>query len=87
MLDADSKTFVMHVTIWEEEEMAMDSDRKAQIRVQNGVQVGALLFDEAPTKVPAEYSDYSDVVLAENAAELPENTGMNEHAIKLEKNK
>ena len=47
-------------------------------------QVGALLFDEAPTKVPAEYSDYSDVFSAENAAELPENTGMNEHAIELE---
>ena len=34
-----------------------------------------------------EYSDYSDVFLAENVAELPENTGMNEHAIKLEEGK
>ena len=32
-----------------------------------------------------EYSDYSNVFLAENAAELSENTGINEHAIKLEK--
>ena len=50
-------------------------------------QVGALLLDEAPTKVPAEYSDYSNVFSAENAAELPENTGINEHAIKLEEGK
>ena len=64
--------------------MAMNSDRKAQIEAQGGAQVGALLFDEAPTKVPAEYSNYSNVFLAENAAELPENTGMNKHAIKLE---
>ena len=92
-LDADSKTFVVHVTIREREEMAMNPDRKAQIeaqsgaQVQDGAQVGALLFDEAPIKVPAEYSDYNNVFLAENAAELLENTGMNEHIIKLEEGK
>ena len=65
-LDADSKTFVIHVSIWEREEMAIDPDRKAQIEVRSGVQsgaqsgaqsvveVGALLFDKAPTEVPAE---------------------------------
>ena len=50
-------------------------------------QVGALLFDKAPTKVPVEYSDYSNVFSAENAAELPENIEMNEHAIDLEEGK
>ena len=78
-LDVDSETFVVHVAIREREEMPVHSERQAQ--------VGALLFDEAPTKVPAEYSDYSDVFSAENAAELPENTGMNEHAIELEEGK
>ena len=78
-LDIDSETFVVHVAIREREEMPVHSKRQAQ--------VGALLFDEALTKIPAEYSDYSDVFSAENAAELPENTGMNEHAIKLEEGK
>ena len=50
-------------------------------------QVGALLFNKAAIEVPAEYSDYSNVFLAEYAVELPENTGMNEHAIKLEEDK
>ena len=50
-------------------------------------QFGALLFDEASTEVPAEYSNYSNIFLAENAAELPKNPGMNEHAIELEKGK
>ena len=59
--------------------MPVHSERQAQ--------VGALLFNEAPTEVPAEYSDYSDVFSAEHAAKLPENTGMNEHAIKLEEGK
>ena len=78
-LDANSETFVMHVAFREREGMPVHSKRQAQ--------VGALLFNEAPTEVPAEYSDYSDVFSAEHAAELPENTGMNEHAIELEEGK
>ena len=78
-LDVDSETFVVHVAIWKQEEMPVHSKKQAQ--------VGALLLDKAPTKVPAEYSDYRDVFSAENAAELPENPGMNEHAIKLEEGK
>ena len=34
-----------------------------------------------------EYSDYNDVFSTENAAKLPENTGMNEHTIELEEGK
>ena len=78
-LDVDSETFVVHVAIREREEMPVHSERQAQ--------VGALLFNEAPTEVPAEYSDYSDVFSAEHAAELPENTGINEHAIELKEGK
>ena len=39
--------------------------------------VEALLCNKAFTEVPAEYSDYSDVFLAENAVKLSENTGIN----------
>ena len=87
----------MHLAIREQDEMAINPGRKAQIEAQNGVecgaptqdkaQVGVLLFDKAPTKILAEYSDYRDVFSAENAAELPENTGINEHAIKLKEGK
>ena len=34
-----------------------------------------------------EYSDYSDIFSAENAAKLLENTGINEHTIELEESK
>ena len=78
-LDIDSETFVVHVVIQEREEMPVLSKKQAQ--------VGALLFNKAPTEVPAEYSDYNNVFLAENVAELPENTGMNEYAIELEEGK
>ena len=50
-------------------------------------QVGALLFDKAPTEVSAEYSDYNNIFSTENAAKLPENTGINEHAIELKEDK
>ena len=50
-------------------------------------QVGALLFNKAFTEILAEYSDYSNVFLAENIIELLENTGINKHTIKLEEGK
>ena len=40
-----------------------------------------------PQPFPAEYSDYNNVFLAENAAEFLENTRINEHALKLKKGK
>ena len=49
--------------------------------------VGALIFDEALSEVPAEYSDYSNVMLVENIVELSKHTRMNDHTIKLEKGK
>ena len=78
-LDVNSETFVVHVAIREQEEMP--------VHVENQAQVGALIFNEAPTKIPVEYFDYNNVFSAENVAELLENTGINEHAIKLEEGK
>ncbi len=46
-------------------------------------QIAALQWDKAPTKISAEYFDYADVFPSDLAMELPENTGINEYAIKL----
>ena len=78
-LDVNNKTFIVHVAIWKWEEMPVHSKKQ--------VQVGALLFDKAPTKVIVEYFNYSNVFSVENIVEFPENTEMNEHAIKLEEGK
>ena len=51
--DVDSKTFVMHVVIREREEMLVHTEKQAQVR--------ALIFNEASTEIPLEYSNYSDV--------------------------
>ena len=82
-LDANSKTFMVHVAIREQKKMPVHSKRQVQIEAQ----VKALLFNMAPTEVPAEYSDYNNVFSMEYAVELPENTGINKHAIKLEEGK
>ena len=86
-LDVDSETFVVHIAIWEWEKMVVDPGKIAQIKAQSGAQVGALLFNEAPTKIPAEYSNYSNVFSVKNTVKLSENTKMNEHAIELEEDK
>ena len=85
----------MHVAIRKREEMAMDPDTKAQIEAQKGAQggaqskaqVGTLIFNKAPTKVLAEYSNYSKVFSTENATEHPKHTRMNDYAIKLKNGK
>ena len=57
------------------------------VHSEKQAQVGALRFDNAFTEVLAEYSDYSNIFSAENAAELPENTGIYKHAIRLKRGK
>ena len=78
-MNADSKTFIIYVVIWKQEEMLVHSKKQAQVE--------ALLFDKAPIEVLVEYFDYSNIFSAENTAELLEYTGMNNHAIKLEESK
>ena len=82
-LDANNKTFVMHMAIREQEKMPVHFEKQAQIKAQ----VRALLFNKAPIEVLAEYSDYSDIFSVEYAAELPKNTKIKKHAIKLEEDK
>ena len=78
-MDNDNETFIVYVAIWEREKISVHSEKQAQIR--------ALLFDKAPTEILAEYFNYNNVFLAENAAKLPENIGINDYAIKLEEDK
>ena len=74
---------MVHVAFWKQEKMPIYFKRQAQIKAQ----VGALLFNKAPTEVPTEYSDYSNIFSAEHVAELPKNIRINEHAIKLKEGK
>ncbi len=52
-------------------------------QIQDNPTLAALQWNEAPTKILAEYSNYIDVFSTDLAMELPKNIGMNEHAIEL----
>ena len=75
-IDANSKTYMVYVAINKREDIPVNWEKRAN--------VGALLFDKAPTAVPAEYFDYSNIFSAGNATKLLENIGINKYAIKLE---
>ena len=51
------------------------------------VQTTALKQDKALIKVLSKYTNYADVFSFDLAIELPENTGINKHAIKLQRGK
>ena len=53
------------------------------IHPSRAAQIAALKQDEAPTKVSSKYADYADIFSFNLAIKLPENTGINKHAIKL----
>ena len=46
-------------------------------------QISDLIAEEAPTNVPAEYSDFANVFSPDLASELLKHTGINNHAIEL----
>ena len=78
-LDENSETFVVHVAALESPATAVNPSRAALI--------AAMQQDKAPTEIPLEYSDYSDVFSFDLAMELLENTGINKNAIELVRGK
>ena len=66
------------------------NEKKSQYipkKVQIKAQVRVILFNKTFTKVPVKYSNYSNVFLVKYTAKLLENTKINKHVIKLEKDK
>ena len=90
-MDADSKTFVIYIAIQESEKIIVHLKKKVQIKTQDknqgGAQIKDLIFDKVSTKILVEYSDYSNVFLAENTIELLKHIKMNDYTIKLKENK
>ena len=74
VLNADDETFVVHVA-------ALAEPTTMPIHPSCQAQVAALTSKE--TRIPAEYSDFSNVFSSDSAAELPEHTGINNHPINL----
>ena len=86
-LDINSKTFMIYMAIQEWEKILIYFKKQVQIKAQSRAQIGALLFNKVFTKILIKYSDYNNIFLVENTAELSENTKMNKYAIKLKEDK
>lgn len=71
----------MHVTIQKRQKIAIHSAKKAQIEVR------ALLFNKTFTTIPAKYSNYRNVFLAENITEFLKYIEINNYVIKQKKGK
>ena len=77
-LNADNKTFVVHVA-------ALAEPTTIPIYPSGQAQVAALMSKE--NGIPAEYSDFSNVFSSDSAAELLEYAVINDHPINLLDNK
>ncbi len=75
-LDPEHKTFVVHVA-------ALSVDSGDEMYPSKKAQIAHLKADEALTKVLSKYADFADVFSPKLAVELPEYTGINDHAIEL----
>ena len=78
-LDLEHKTYVVHIAFLNSTPLVALLDIHPFWRPQ----ISGLIVEEAPTKVPAKYSDFADIFFSDLASELLEHSVINNHAIKL----
>ncbi len=76
VLNPEHEAFVVHI-------VALSVDLGDEMYLSKKAQIAHLKVVEAPNKVSSEYADFADVFSRMLAAELPEHTGINDHAIEL----
>ena len=62
---------------------ALNVDSDDEMHPLRKAQIASLKADKTPSKVPSKYTDFADVFSPKLAAELPEHTRINDHAIEL----
>ena len=81
-LDPEHETYVVHVASLRSTPLT-----SLDVHPSREPQISGLIAEEAPTKVPTEYSDFTDVFSLDLVMEFPEYTEINTHAIDLEEDK
>ena len=76
-LDPEYEIFVVYIASLE------SSSQEGDVHPSCRVQIAALVANGAFTLIPIEYSDFVDVFFPKLALELPDYTGINDHAIEL----
>ena len=75
-LNPEYEIYVVHVT-----SLSFTPLASLDVHPSRRPQVSGLIAEEAPTKVPAKYSDFADVFSPDLASELFEHTRINDDAI------
>ncbi len=75
-LNPEHETFVVHIA-------ALSVDSGDEMHPSRKAQIAHLKVDTAPFEVPSEYADFADVFSPKLVVELPEQTEINDHTIKL----
>ena len=83
VLDSESETFVVYVTLFSSDMLPRSTLFELNIHLSCKPQVSGLIAEKALTKVSAKYSDFADVFSPDLAFELLKYTRINNHAIKL----
>ena len=83
VLDSEYETYVVHVKLVCPDALPSSSALELNVYPSRRPQVSGLIADKAPTKVPAEYSDFTNIFSLDLASELPEHSGINNHAMEL----
>ena len=83
MFDLESETFIVYVASLSSTALLSFSLFELDVHSFRRPQIFGWIAEEAPTKVPAEYSDFADMFFLDLASKLPEHTEINNHTIEL----
>ena len=83
VLDPEYETYVVYVASLSSTPLASLGSTPFNIYLFRRPQISGLIAEEAPTKVPAKYSDFADVFSPDLTSELPKHSWINNHAIEL----
>ena len=83
VLDKESETFLVHVFALE----ALSRSAKMTMYPSQAAHIAVIKQDGAFIKVPLKYANYANIFSFHLAIELSTNSGINKHAIKLQKGK
>ncbi len=75
-LDPEHEAFIVHVA-------TLSVDSSNEVHPSKRAQIADLKADEASSGIPGEYGNFADIFSPKLAAELPEHTEINDHAIEL----
>ena len=84
-LNLEHETYVVHVTSFSSTPLTSLKSTPLDVHPSWRPQISGLIAENASTKIFAKYLDFADVFSPDLTFELPQQSGINDHAIELVK--